>query len=95
MKVRSEMAFFPVRTIWIRMRLKYGRIHRRGRAMLDQQTLELTLLEIARQNGETLDRHALYTVRNGLRNALAAKERHRQRMAAPAYQWNKAQRLRN
>lgn len=57
--------------------------------MLDQQTLELTLLEIASQNGETLDRHALYTVRNDIRNALAAKERHRQRMTAPAYQWKK------
>jgi len=57
--------------------------------MLDQQTLELTLLEIAKQSGETLDRHTLYNVRNGLRNALAAKERHRHRMIASTYQWKK------
>lgn len=58
--------------------------------MLDQETLELTLLEIASQSGESIDRHTLYDVRNGIRNALAAKELHRQRMAAPAYQWKKA-----
>lgn len=57
--------------------------------MLDQQTLELTLLEIARQSGEALDRHTLYSVRNDIRNALAAKERHRQRMTAPTYQWKR------
>lgn len=57
--------------------------------MLDQQTLELTLLEIASQSGEPMDRHALYDMRNGIRNALAAKGRHRQRMTAPAYQWKK------
>lgn len=57
--------------------------------MLDQQTLELTLLELASQSGGPMDRHTLYIVRNDIRNALAAKERHRQRLAAPAYQWNK------
>ncbi|WP_413535742.1 hypothetical protein [Rahnella inusitata] len=57
--------------------------------MLDQETLELTLLEIASQSGEPMDRHTLFTVRNDLRNALAAKERHRLRMTAPTYQWKK------
>lgn len=58
--------------------------------MLDQQTLELTLLEIAGQSSEPMDRHTLYDMRNSIRNALAAKARHRQRMAAPVYQWKKA-----
>ncbi|AUX74323.1 hypothetical protein [Erwinia pyrifoliae] len=57
--------------------------------MTDRQTLELAVLQMARQSGEPLDRHTLYTVRNGIRNALAASERHRQRMSAPAYQWKK------
>ena len=57
--------------------------------MLDQQTLELTLLEIARQSGEALDSQTLYDVRNEIRNVLAVKERQRQRMTAPAYQWKK------
>nr|WP_240152420.1 hypothetical protein [Erwinia amylovora] len=57
--------------------------------MTDRQTLELAVLQIARQSGEPLDRHTLYTVRNGIRNVLAASERHRQRMCTPAYQWKK------
>ncbi|WP_168404383.1 hypothetical protein [Erwinia amylovora] len=57
--------------------------------MTDRQTPELAVLQIARQSGEPLDRHTLYAVRNGIRNALAASERHRQRMSAPAYQWKK------
>ncbi|EBG9264978.1 hypothetical protein KCS96_002167 [Salmonella enterica subsp. enterica serovar Taksony] len=57
--------------------------------MLDHQTLELTMLEIARKSGRPLDRHTIYEVRNGVRNALAAKERHRKRMNAPDYQWKK------
>lgn len=57
--------------------------------MLDRQTLELSLLAIARQNGEPLDRHTLYTIRTGLAQALQAKERHRQRMTAPTFQWKR------
>ncbi len=59
--------------------------------MLDQQTLELTLLQVASQSGEPMDSQTLYDVRNDIRNALAAKERHRQRMTARAYQWKKPQ----
>lgn len=54
--------------------------------MLDRTTLELTMLETARQNGEGLDSHTRYTIRNGLAQALQAKERHRRRMSTPAYQ---------
>ncbi|OYJ08507.1 hypothetical protein [Klebsiella pneumoniae] len=57
--------------------------------MLDRTTLELTIQEIARQSGETLDNHAHYTIRNGVAQVLQAKERHRRRMVAPAYQWKK------
>lgn len=57
--------------------------------MLDRQTLELTLLQIARQKGEPLDRHTLYTIRTDVAQALQAKERHKQRMTSPDYQWRK------
>ncbi|HCF7788067.1 MULTISPECIES: hypothetical protein [Klebsiella] len=57
--------------------------------MLDRQTLELTLLAIARKKGEPLDRHTLFSVRNDVRNALAAKERFKQRITAKPYQWKK------
>lgn len=57
--------------------------------MLDRATLELTMLEIARQSGERVDNHTRYTIRTGLRQALQAKERHRRRMTTPPYQWKK------
>ncbi|UIL52531.1 hypothetical protein LZU96_00740 [Pantoea agglomerans] len=57
--------------------------------MIDRQTIEMTLLQIARQSGEPLDRHTLHTIRTGIAQALQAKERHRQRMNAPVYQWRK------
>lgn len=57
--------------------------------MVDRHTLEMTLLQIARQNGEPLDRHTLYTIRTGVAQALQAKERHRQRMIAPEFTWRK------
>ncbi|SBL54824.1 Uncharacterised protein [Klebsiella michiganensis] len=57
--------------------------------MLDRHKLELTLLEIARQNDEGVDSNTLYTIRNGVAQVLQAKERHRRRMSAPAYQWKK------
>lgn len=53
--------------------------------MVDRHTIEMTLLQIARQNGEPLDRHTLYTIRTGVAQALQAKERHRQRMIAPEF----------
>ncbi|HBZ7708318.1 TPA: hypothetical protein MM074_001664 [Klebsiella variicola subsp. variicola] len=57
--------------------------------MLDRTMLELTMLEIARQSGEGFDSHTRYTIRNGLAQALQAKERHRRRMNVPTYQWKK------
>jgi len=57
--------------------------------MIDRQTLEMTMLQIARHNGEPLDRHTLYTIRTGVAQALQAKERHQQRMSSPDYHWKK------
>ena len=34
--------------------------------MLDRESLEMTVLQIARIQGEKLDRHTLYTGRNAL-----------------------------
>ncbi|MCD1125339.1 hypothetical protein LPW36_04745 [Jinshanibacter sp. LJY008] len=57
--------------------------------MLDHQTVELTLIEVANQQGLTLDGKDLLDIRTRVAATLAAKERHRQRMKAPAYQWKK------
>ncbi len=38
--------------------------------MIDRQKIEMTLLHVARQNGEPLDRHTLYTIRTGIVQAL-------------------------
>jgi hypothetical protein len=57
--------------------------------MIDRQTIEMTLLQIARHNGELLDRHTVYTIRTSVAQALQAKELYRQRMTAAEYQWKK------
>ncbi len=63
--------------------------------MIDRQPIEMTLLHIARQDGEPLYRHTLYTIRNGKAQALQAKERHQQRMAASGVKWQKPAERRN
>ncbi|MBE5252215.1 hypothetical protein [Mixta mediterraneensis] len=62
--------------------------------MIDRQTLEMTLLQIACQNCEPLDRHTLYTIRTSVAQTLQAKERHRQRMTAADFKWQKPARRR-
>ncbi len=57
--------------------------------MTDRATLEMTMIEIARRNGEPPDRHTLYTIRTGIAQALQDSARHRQRMEAPDYHWRK------
>ena len=57
--------------------------------MINRQTIETTLIQIARQKGEPLDGHALYAIRTGVAQALQAKERYRQKMTAMEYQWKK------
>ncbi|MFL4422763.1 hypothetical protein QTO20_18515 [Serratia marcescens] len=57
--------------------------------MIDRQKLEMAVIEIAKQSGEEIDRHVLYTIRNDIRNALAATSRHQQRMRSNTYQWER------
>jgi len=57
--------------------------------MINRQTIEMTLIQIACHKGEPLDGHALYTIRTGVAQALQAKERYRQKMTAMEYQWKK------
>ncbi|OMQ22173.1 hypothetical protein [Serratia oryzae] len=57
--------------------------------MLDRQTIEQALISAARQQGFTLDDKDLLELRTSVAASLAAKERHKQRMTAPAYQWKK------
>ncbi|MGP0879820.1 hypothetical protein ACJ8OK_08660 [Serratia sp. CY71090] len=57
--------------------------------MIDRQKLEMAMIEIAKQSGEEIDRHTLYTIRNDIRNALAATARHHQRMSSNSYQWER------
>jgi hypothetical protein len=57
--------------------------------MLNRQTIEQALVSAARQQGFTLNGKELLDIRTSVAASLAAKERHRQRMNAPAYQWKK------
>ncbi|HEJ7272878.1 TPA: hypothetical protein SMG08_004550 [Serratia marcescens] len=57
--------------------------------MIDRQKLEMAVIEIAKQNGEQIDRYTLYTIRNDIRNALEATSRHKQRMSSNTYQWER------
>ncbi|MDQ9127636.1 hypothetical protein RDT67_14480 [Serratia fonticola] len=57
--------------------------------MLNSETIEQTLISAARQQGLKLNGKDLLDIRTNVAVSLAAKERHRQRMSAPAYQWKK------
>ncbi len=57
--------------------------------MLDRNTLEKTIIEAAHQQGYSLDGKELLDIRTAIASSLAAKERYRQRMMAPAYEWKK------
>lgn len=57
--------------------------------MLDHKTIEQTIVHLAKENGVNLDRKDMLELRTRVAMTLAAKERHRQRMSAPAYQWKK------
>jgi hypothetical protein len=62
--------------------------------MLDHKTIEQTIVHLAKENGVNLDRKDMLELRTRVAGTLAAKERHRQRMTAPAYQWKKHESLR-
>jgi hypothetical protein len=51
--------------------------------------MELALISVAKREGLTLNGKDLLDIRTNVSMALAAKERHRQRMNTPAYQWKK------
>lgn len=57
--------------------------------MLDRHTMELALISVAKREGLTLNGKDLLDIRTNVSMALAAKERHRQRMNTPAYHWKK------
>ncbi|QJF16087.1 hypothetical protein HHA33_05815 [Phytobacter diazotrophicus] len=57
--------------------------------MLKQAKIEAVIEELARQQGHTLNATDMLEIRCRVAGALAAKERHRQRMTAPEYRWVK------
>lgn len=62
--------------------------------MLKHDMLEVVMEEMAKQQGHNLNGQDKLMIRTRVGMALAAKERHRQRMITPEYQWRKPQRLR-
>ncbi len=62
--------------------------------MLKRDVIEKAIIIAAQQQGSTLNGKDLLDIRTGVAASLAAKERHRQRMAAPAYQWKKPEQRR-
>ncbi|RDT56825.1 hypothetical protein DXF93_02370 [Escherichia coli] len=57
--------------------------------MLKRQIAEAVLIEMARLQGHALNGQEQLIIRTRLNSALAAKERHRQRMTALEYHWHK------
>ncbi|WP_308561812.1 hypothetical protein [uncultured Klebsiella sp.] len=57
--------------------------------MLNREDIEITLISLAAKQGLSLNGKDLLDIRTQVATALAAKDRHRQRMAAPTYQWKK------
>lgn len=57
--------------------------------MLKQAKIEAVIEELARQQGHTLNATDMLEIRCRVAGALAAKERHGQRMTAPEYRWVK------
>lgn len=58
--------------------------------MLRRDVIEQAIISAAQQQGATLNGKDLLDIRTGVAASLAAKERHRQRMTAPTYQWQKS-----
>lgn len=62
--------------------------------MLKREDLEEAIKEMARQQGHELNGQDRLVIRTKTAMVLAAKQRHRQRMEAPPYQWRKPDKLR-
>lgn len=57
--------------------------------MLNRRAIEEAVIEAARQGGHELNGQERLVVRIRVGGALAAKERHRQRMSTGEFQWKK------
>jgi len=57
--------------------------------MLKRDQIENTLIAAAQRQGIELNDMDLLDIRTGVAASLAGKERHKQRMNSPAYQWTK------
>lgn len=57
--------------------------------MLKNYTIEAVMLEMANQEGIVMNGQDRLLLRTRVAMSLAAKERHRQRMTSPAFNWKK------
>ncbi len=57
--------------------------------MLEQETIEAVITEMVRQQGRELNGQDMFEIRTRVAACLSAKERHRQRMNACQFEWNK------
>ncbi|HBT3666001.1 TPA: hypothetical protein MBH79_001961 [Klebsiella pneumoniae] len=62
--------------------------------MLKQKKIEAVIDEMSRQLGHELNGQDRLLIRIQTASVLAAKQRHRQRMEAPSYQWKKPEQRR-
>lgn len=57
--------------------------------MLKNATIEAVILEMARKEGIEMNGQDRLLIRTRVAASVAAKDRHRQRMTAPTFQWKK------
>ncbi|MBG5950101.1 hypothetical protein I5E72_10135 [Proteus terrae] len=57
--------------------------------MLQREAIEVVMMEIASQQGQSLNGRDRLTIRTGVAQTIQAKKRHRRRMTASTYQWTK------
>lgn len=57
--------------------------------MLQRETIEAVMMELAHQQGQSLNGRDRLAIRTGVAQLIQAKERHRRRVTAPTYQWTK------
>lgn len=57
--------------------------------MLQREAIEAIMMELAHQQGQSLNGRDRLAIRTGVAQIIQAKEHHRRRMTAPTYQWTK------
>ncbi|MEY1578870.1 hypothetical protein AB7Z98_08385 [Providencia manganoxydans] len=57
--------------------------------MLQREAIEAVMMELAHQQGRSLNGSDRLAIRTGVAQTMQAKERHKRRMTAPTYQWKK------